>query len=690
MHPAYRWLTLLLLAVLAAGLLASPAASQAQETPEPLLVPIGGGYADVYPGLVRAILSRAQGGLVRLLVLPTTYSSNAEQITPGERQVNLTDAERRRFELQEACKRAAPPGVTCEAVIAPIFTRLDAQDPANLADFTPDLAAVFILGGDQAVAMRALANTPVEQALAQAYQRGAVISGTSAGCGLLSAAMIADYSPNFAPENALDFGSALLWNTAELHGMAFGVPTALLDQHFFQRGRVGRLLEAIARPGAPGIGVGVDAYTGVHIAGGQRLEQVFGLYSVAVLDAETYHAAESVRYSGPRHTLSLRNVLVHLLSPGPASFDLAARRHSLVAWQPRLERDPAPLALPQGAGALILAGGLEGTLSTSPVLARFSELAGGQAARVLVYVEGYPNLRSNQRAADRYAAALQAPSLTLTPDEQGAVQPPPADAYTAILYAGRDQSLMTAPDWIKQAWLSGKPLLADNAAAAVTGAAYSAHGPTPDEAEDRELATQKSFQLGQTVIRPGLGLLEMQVEPQLMSDVRWGRWFSLAYANPQRLTLGLNESMGVEITAQGAQVIGESVLWSLDLRAASLDLGTNDGFVIANGLIDIFSPGETVAFRAADAAARFERQPTPVLAAPSASPTASPAPQPSPTLPPIPKPTLTPPAAVQASPAASPAALAPAADQPSSGWPVRLLLGGLLILGAWLWARRRR
>ena len=60
--------------------------------------------------------------------------------------------------------------------------------------------------------------------------------------------------------------------------------------------------------------MGIDAYTGLRVANGSLLEDVFGLYTVAVLDAATLGAADRVQYAGEGRTLSLRNVLVSLLA----------------------------------------------------------------------------------------------------------------------------------------------------------------------------------------------------------------------------------------------------------------------------------------------------------------------------------------------------------------------------------------
>lgn len=606
-----------------------PAGVAAQEGAGGPLLPIGGGYSDIYAGFSAAAVANAQDGQVTILVLPTAYSTNPETITEAERAVNLRDAEERRFQIEEACQRAAPDGVACRAVLAPIFTRSDAADPAALALFGQPLSAVFMLGGDQTVAMQALVDTPAEQALGAAHAAGAVIAGTSAGGAMQSTTMLGGYTPNYAAANSLDFGAPEVWNTEGRRGLAFGVQDAIVDQHFFQRGRLGRLLNAIARPDTPDIGIGVDAYTGVVVRDRTQVGDVFGLYAVAVLDAASYHAAEGVRYvpvagaAGRPPVLSLRNVLAHLLAPGGSSYDLAARAHSLAAPAPRLERTFDALRAPDGAGPLLLAGDLSQSLEGHPALERFAGWAGADAAQVLIYADGYPSARSAQTAADKLAAALGVPATVAIAAPDAPL--PSLEGITGVAVIGRDQSLLDAQrlaGWLRPAWLAGMPVLADNAGAAALGAFYSAHEPTPREDEPAEFATQRSFRQGETVIQPGAALLEVTIEPQVLSDNRWGRLFSLAYNHPDRLALGLTRDTALAVTAEGAEVLGDNVLFVLDLRTAERALGGNDVFEIANGLLDVFAPGEAVQPEVADTAATPARQPTPALP-PTPEPTAA-------------------------------------------------------------------
>lgn len=616
---------------------------RAQEpTPPPMLVPMGGGYADLYRGFSQLLVSRARNGVVKVLVIAASYSSNPVAITPGERETNLQDAQRRRYELEEACKRAAPAGVTCSAVVVPVFVREDALTLPLGDYFTPDVTGVFFLGGDQTAAMQVLANTPVEEALADLYARGVVIGGTSAGCGVQSRAMLATYAENFAASNALDFGAAEVWATEERRGLSFGLEHAILDQHFHQRGRLGRLLNAIAQPGVPHMGIGVDAYTGIRVDEGRYLRGAFGLYTVTVLDAETYHAADSVRYRGPRHTLGLRNVLVHLLAPGEVEYDLVERTTSLGAPAPRVERSYEALRLPEGAGPLFIGGG-QTTLEGNAVLARFAELSGGAGGKVLVIATGYANERPALRAADKVAKALGVPAQSLFVPPQDATPVAVPEDVTGIVLLGMDASLINpaalAP--VGEAWRRGVPLLADGAAAGVIGLVYSPYGPTPLEGEEREIATQKAFLEGYTQLAPGLGLVKATFEARVLEDVRWGRLFSLAYQQPQALAVGLTENTALEIGYDGTFQRGENVIFVLDLREARLGWGSNRAYVIANGLLDVFAPGEAVAPEVADVTARLQPEPTPQLA-PTATPTVAATPTIAPTATPTPAPTVAP------------------------------------------------
>jgi cyanophycinase-like exopeptidase len=271
------------------------------------------------------------------------------------------------------------------------------------------------------------------------------------------------------------------------------------------------------------------------------------------------------------------------------------------------------LTLPKNAGPLILAGDLSEPLVDNAILKRFVRLSGGDRED-FDHRRRFSSQDSAQATAAKYAAALDVPMLTAIvsqPDESLTI---PADV-TGLLLIADDQSKVDINSLAaaKTAWSNGLPLLADNGGAAVAGRSFSAHGPTPQNADEMELAVQKSFLQGTTNITQGLGLLDITLEPQLLNDNRWGRLFSLAYNAPDTVAFGLTQNSALEITQEGSNVLGNNVIFALDLRDAALDLGTNAGFVIANGLLDVFVPGDDVQPVAADVRVATTPVPTPIL-----------------------------------------------------------------------------
>lgn len=666
-------LALLLLAALLVFMAAAPAAAQSKPG---LLLPIGAGYTDTYNAMAGHAIANARGEVVHILVLASPYSTNAQSILAGERAQNLKDAEERRLQTEGACQRNLPEGssLTCKVDLLPIFTQEDAKNPENLAYFSDDVAMIFILGGDQETGMGAIINTPVEERINELHANGTIIAGTSAGAAMQSKLMIASLQIGYGINDGLFAGSVKLWNSEEKRGFAFGVQNAVVDQHFMQRARMGRLLNVITQPGHPHLGVGVDAYTGV-VSDSEVLRDVFGLYTVTVLDAETYHSADAAQYVtiDPQRPpiISLRNVIVNLLSPGEVTYDLNTRTSSLGNPPPVLERSFETLSIPAGAGPLFLGGDQLDSLESSPVLQAFKEVAG---ENILIVATGYPSGRSAETAIKKYSAGLGVTVQSLVAGDEPISLP---QGITGVLVIGKDQSKANpaalAP--LKDFWLAGNPVLADNAAAPLFGAFYANHEPTPSDSELAELATQKSFWQGRTKMEPGLGWVNITLEPQLIADLRFGRLFSLAYNHPDLLSIGLNKDTALRLNADGATVLGSNGIFVFDLRTARLELGSNDGFVIGNAMLDVFVPGELVQPTIADINAQFTPAATPVL--PTAAPTATP----------TPKVTATPAATATSQPTATSQAMtdptpAPEPAPATTAPPWGLIIGAVLIAGA--------
>ena len=672
--------------------MALPAFSQ--QTISGHLIPIGDGYSDIYAGFSAEAVANAQNGQVNILVLPLTTSTNPTSITDAERAASTRAAEERRLQIEEACKRAANDRVTCTAILAPIYTRADASDPSIIKYFLVDLSAIFILGGDQTIGMQIIAGTPLEKELTRAYQNGVIVAGTGAGGSLLSSTMLGGYNEKFAAANALNFGAPEVWNIPAKRGLPFGVKDAILEQHFYQHNLTGRLLNALTLPGVPHVGVGLDAYTGLDVYDGTRLQDVFGLYTVTILDAETYHSAEAVQYRGPDNTLSLRNVLVQLLAPGRVSYDLTKRATTLQAQiltpRARLDRTFSALTLPKAAGPLVLAGDLGDDLASSTVLKRFAELADNPRRHILIVATGYASDQAAQTAAEKYAAALNMPNdIVVIPDRASASPLVVTKDVTGIILIAKDQSKVKPQtlSLVEAAWRSGLPLLADNGGAALAGKFFAAQPPTPDNVDEAEIAIQQSFIKGTTTISTGLNLLNIMVEPQVLSDNRWGRLFSLAYNHPDVIALGLTNDTALELTADGVRVIGDNAIVALDLRTAQRALGNDDQFIIANGLLDVFATGEEVQPVTADTQAQPVRIATPAIPTLTPIPTATRQP---PTLtptatrrPPTPTPGTTP--TLEPAPLPTPV---PVSVTSTPIFPVAVVLGVIILAIVLLAARR--
>ncbi len=665
----------------------------AQPKPIGHLIAIGDGYTETYAGFVKEAIANAQNGQVNILVLPITTTTNATSITDEERAANTRNASEIRAQIESACQRATNDRMTCTAILAPIFTRADASDPSIIKYFLVDLSAIYILGGDQTLGTQVVTGTLLEEELAKAYQNGVIVAGTAAGSALLSATILNGYNATFTAANALNFGAAEIWNTATKRGLSLGVKDALIDQHFYQHNRLGLLLNALARPDVPHIGIGIDAYTGLNIYDGTRLQDVFGLYTVTVLDAQTYHAADAVQYQGLTNTLSLRNVLVQMLAPGRVSYDLTARATTLqsqiVTPRAKLDRTFSALTLPKGAGPLLLAGDLSGNLESSAVLKRFAKLADSPRRRVLIVATGYASDEAAQAVAEKYADALNMPNdIVVIPDRVTAQPLVVTKDVTGILLIADDQSKVKvqALPLIEAAWRGGLPLLADKGGAALVGRFFAAHAPTPNNATAAEIEVQKSFIQGTTTISNGLNLLNIMIEPQLLSDNRWGQLFSLTYNHPEVVALGLANDTALELSPDGAQVIGDNAIVALDLRTSQRALGTDDQFIIANGLLDVFAPGDAVKPVTADARAQPVRIATPAL--PTLTPVPTLTPQPTltptsvpPTLTPTPTPTLTPTPVIEPTTVPVDVASTPV-------FPIALVGGAIILLVVLLAARR--
>ena len=206
------------------------------------------------------------------------------------------------------------------------MTRAQANDE-TFARAVHDATGIFLTGGNQLRLSSTLGGTRLADAVLERFQHGAVIAGTSAGASAMSSHMIAFGASGATPKHRM---------AAIAAGLGV-LPGVIIDQHFQQRNRLGRLLSLIAQnPSLLGLGVDEDT---AGVVGPDQVLEVVGRGSVTVVDGA---AAETDAWEVRGHRpVMLSGVVLHSL-PAGYRFDLR-RRHRIV--QPSLK------ALPGGEAA---------------------------------------------------------------------------------------------------------------------------------------------------------------------------------------------------------------------------------------------------------------------------------------------------------------------------------------------------
>lgn len=161
---------------------------------------------------------------------------------------------------------------------------------------------IFFTGGDQARIVNFIKGTPLDAAIHKRHEEGAVIGGTSAGAAMMPDEMILGGASVSNPSvDAVSMGP----------GMGF-LPGIVVDQHFAQRGRLGRLLAALVLQPAM-LGLGIDEDTSIIVNGDEF--QVVGQGCITVVDEAT---ATHNNLSGllKDEAIALCGVKLHILPHG--------------------------------------------------------------------------------------------------------------------------------------------------------------------------------------------------------------------------------------------------------------------------------------------------------------------------------------------------------------------------------------
>jgi cyanophycinase len=206
--------------------------------------------------------------------------------------------------------------------------RREEVDSRENLDALERATGVFFTGGDQVRLVGKLRNTMFDRLLHRLYRSGTAIAGTSAGAAMMGETMVDEGENNACPRAGLvELGPGLVY-----------LPGAIVDPHFSSRGRLGRLLSALAlRPGA--LGLGIDSDTALVVHRGERGE-VIGEGVVTVVDAAgmTHNNVER-REKGD--ALALFGLTLHTLPRG-CGFNLRLRKPTDPHETRPAEMPPAP------------------------------------------------------------------------------------------------------------------------------------------------------------------------------------------------------------------------------------------------------------------------------------------------------------------------------------------------------------
>ena len=257
------------------------------------IIPIGGAEdKDANPSILQRFVELCGGSEADIAVIPT--ASRLKDTGP-------------RYE--ELFRGMGVPRVE----VLDFDTRRDCQEEGRLARLA-QASGIFFTGGNQLRLSTILGGTHVARSIRLRNAQGVTVAGTSAGAGFLSEHMIAFGSEGSSPR-------------ASSVRLAPGLGLTnrfVIDQHFRQRDRLGRLTAALAyNPFA--IGIGLDEDTAAFISPDDTLE-VEGSGAVTVVDAHDLQFS-SMAQAGEDDPVCLLGLGVHILIAG-ATFNLHTRRAS--------------------------------------------------------------------------------------------------------------------------------------------------------------------------------------------------------------------------------------------------------------------------------------------------------------------------------------------------------------------------
>ena len=254
------------------------------------IIPIGGNIGN--SDILAQFVSLCGGRQARIVIIPTA-SSDPDTGRDYERLFREMGA--------------------LDAKAIGIERRSDADDQDYL-DLLERADGVFLTGGNQLKLSTTLGGTPVAKLLRRRNAHGQHVAGTSAGAAFLSEHMIAFGEEGPTPKVAMATLAPGLGLTNRV----------VIDQHFRQRDRLGRLLMALAlNPFAVGLGLDEDT---AGFVDPDDVIRVVGAGAVTVVDVSAVeHSSMGTAESGD--AICLTGIRLHVLTAG-ATFNLHTRKAS--------------------------------------------------------------------------------------------------------------------------------------------------------------------------------------------------------------------------------------------------------------------------------------------------------------------------------------------------------------------------
>jgi cyanophycinase len=257
------------------------------------IIPIGGAEDKVSgKEILTRFVELCGGKSARIAIIPTASQ--------------LDDTGRRYVEVFKSCG--------CRDTQVLDYKDRRQSDRTDWLDSLSSATGIFLTGGAQLRLSTILGGTPVAQAIRRMNARGVHVAGTSAGAAFLSEHMIAFGKDGSTP---------IAGNVTLTPGLGL-TNRVIVDQHFRERDRLGRLLTALAyNPFA--VGLGLDEDTGGFIDANNVIEIVGkGAITVADVSDLEYSSMAVVDEGQPVQLIGVR---LHVLSKG-AHYHLETRKAS--------------------------------------------------------------------------------------------------------------------------------------------------------------------------------------------------------------------------------------------------------------------------------------------------------------------------------------------------------------------------